>query len=357
MGSSPSSETRAADVSWAARTSSALIRWMLRRRLVRAALLYSGRRGPMLADAVTYRALFSVFAGVLLGFSVAGLWLSQDDAAWEAIVGAVDAAVPGLLTTGDQAGIVDPDSIRAPAGLSIAGVISLVGLIGSALGAIGAMRTAIRTIAGTVSTDIAWYFIVLRNLLLALLIGGGFAAAAALTFSGELVVRVTADALGLPSGAGAVFWTTRVLSLLVVLILNAVIVAAAFRILSGLRVSARVLWSGALLGAVSLLVLQELSGLFVGGASANPLLASFASLLALLLWLNLSTQVILLACAFMAVSAREEHDRVTARFGAETLAEAALDRAEQDVRIATAALRTAQQSVAEQHDGSESSVR
>ena len=41
--------------------------WALERKLVRAALLYSERRGPMLADSVTYRALFSVFAGLLLG--------------------------------------------------------------------------------------------------------------------------------------------------------------------------------------------------------------------------------------------------------------------------------------------------
>ncbi|MEJ1088851.1 YhjD/YihY/BrkB family envelope integrity protein [Microbacterium sp. Mu-80] len=348
MGSSPSSPPPPSGSGGFARARAALIRWLLRRRLVRAALLYSSRRGPMLADAVTYRALFSVFAGVLLGFSVVGLWLSQNDAAWDAVVGAVDSAVPGLLTTDDSAGIVDPDAIRAPAGLTIAGAISMVGLIGSALGAIGSLRTALRTIAGTVASDIAWYFIILRNLLLAALIGASFAAAAALTFSSELIVGALADALGLHRDSAIAFWTTRVLSLLVVLALNAVLVAAAFRILAGLRVSARSLWGGALLGAVALLVLQELSSLFVGGARANPLLASFASLLALLLWLNLSGQVILLSGAFITVSARQESDRVSARFGADTLAEATLRRAEEDVQSATAALRAAQQAVAEE---------
>ena len=42
--------------------------WALRLKPVRAFLLYSEKRGPMLADSVTYRTLFSVFAGVLLGF-------------------------------------------------------------------------------------------------------------------------------------------------------------------------------------------------------------------------------------------------------------------------------------------------
>src|SRR5690606_38326737 len=139
-----------------ARVSSATIARLLRWRLVRAVLRYTGHRGPVLADAVTYRALFSVFAAGLFGFSVAALWLSGDDVAWDAVVTAVDAAVPGLIAVGDGEGIVDLADIRAPAGLSIAGIVSLVGLIGAALGAISSLRIAIRSVAGTVHADVIW---------------------------------------------------------------------------------------------------------------------------------------------------------------------------------------------------------
>jgi membrane protein len=324
-----------------ARTSAAVTARLLRWRLVRAALRYSARRGPVLADAVTYRALFSVFAAVLLGFSAAALWLSRDDAAWDAVVRAIDTAVPGLLRTPGGQGVIDLDDIRAPAGLSVTGIVSLVGLIAAALGAIGSLRISIRSMAGTARADVAWYRVILRNILLAVIIAVTFAAAAALTLAGELIVTGFADLTGMPPGSALVKWTVRVVSLLVVLVLNAVLIAAAFRMLSGVHASARALWSGAALGGIALLVLQELSGLFVGGARANPLLASFASLLALLLWLNLSTQVILLASAFIVVSVHEEHDRVASRFGASTLADAAVRLAEEDVRTATAALREA----------------
>lgn len=333
-----------------ARTSSAVIERLLRWRLVRAALRYTGRRGPVLADAVTYRALFSVFAAVLLGFSVAALVLSGNDAAWNAVVGAIDTAVPGLIATGDGEGIVDLADIRAPAGLSIAGIISLVGLIGAALGAISSLRVAIRTVAGTVHADVAWFKVILRNVLLALIIAGTFAAAAALTFTSGLVVGALAEFIGLPSTSVAVLWSVRSLSLLVVLALNAVLVAAAFRMLSGVRASAKSLWTGALLGGIALLLLQELSSLFVGGAKSNPLLASFASLVALLLWLNLSTQVILIASSFITLSAKEEHDRVAERFRARTLTEERLRQAEEDVRIATGELREAQDAVAQERE-------
>ncbi|MFT4260568.1 YhjD/YihY/BrkB family envelope integrity protein [Microbacterium sp.] len=325
-----------------ARASAAVIRRALRLRAVRAWLLYSQRRGPVLADAVTYRALFSVFAGVLLGFSIAALWLAGNETAWNAVVSAVETAVPGLLKTSDGSGIVDPKAILVPTGLSITGIVSLVGLIGSALGAIGSLRVAIGAIAGTTVAEEPAYRVIVRNVALALIIGGSFLVSAALTFAGEAVLRWVAGMLGLPEDSAGVSWTVRLLSLLVVLALDAVLVAAAFRMLSGLRPAARSLWSGALIGGAALLVLQELSGLFVGGAKSNPLLASFASLLALLLWLNLSAQVILVASAWIVTAEDERQDRVHARYGADTLAQKTLRLAEQDAQAASRALRAAQ---------------
>lgn len=314
-------------------------------RLVRAGLLYSENRGPLLADAVTYRALFSVFAGVLLGFSIAALWLAGNQEAWDAVVDAVDAAIPGLVGEGK---LVDPGSISAPAGLSIAGVVSLVGLIGSALGAIGSLRTAMRTLAGTSADDLMWLWVTLRNLALALVIAVSFLGSAALTFAGEVIVEWMAGAIGVAEDSIAVVWSVRLISLLAVFLLDAVLIAVSFRVLSGVKASARSLWSGAAIGGVGLLVLQELSGLFVGGATSNPLLASFASLLALLLWLNLSAQVILVASAYIVTAAEEERDRVSARHGAQTFAQRRVRQAERDTEIAQRALRAAREAEAEE---------
>lgn len=325
-----------------ARVTEPVIAWALRRRLVRAALLYTERRGPMLADSVTYRALFSVFAGVLLGFSIAALWLAGNPVAWQAIIDAVQSAVPGLI---GQDGVIDPDDLRQPASVSIAGVISLVALIGAALGAIGSLRTAVRVIAGTVQDDILWVWVILRNLALALGIGVSFVAAAAVTFVGQLGVAWVGDLLGLPSDSPLVSWSAPLLSLVVVFALDTLLLVGVFRLLSGVRPAARSLWSGALLGALGLVVLQQLSSLFVGGATSNPLLATFASLLALLIWLNVSTQVMLLACAFIVTAEEERTDRVHQRFGATTFRQRRLQRAEVDVRIATAELRAAQKAV------------
>ncbi|MGI0519362.1 YihY/virulence factor BrkB family protein [Microbacterium maritypicum] len=326
-----------------ARITGPLIAWALARRPVRAALLYTERRGPMLADSVTYRALFSVFAGVLLGFSIAALWLAGNPVAWQAIIDAVQSAVPGLI---GEDGVIKTEDLRAPASLSIAGIISLVALVGAALGAIGSLRAAVRVLAGTLQDDILWIWVILRNLALAIGIGLAFVASAFLTFAGQLGIVWITGLLGLPEDSPVAAWTVRLVSLLVVFALDAVIIIGVFLLLSGVRPSARSLWSGALLGALGLLALQELSSLFVGGATSNPLLASFASLLALLIWLNFSAQVMLFACAYIVTAEEESTNRVHARYAATTFPERRLQRAEVEVQIATAELRAAQKAAA-----------
>ncbi|WP_243224953.1 YihY/virulence factor BrkB family protein [Microbacterium sp. CIAB417] len=319
--------------------------WALQRRLVRALLLYSERRGPMLADSITYRSLFSVFAGVLLGFSIATVWLADNPQAWRALIAAVDAAIPGLF--GEDGVITDPDRIPVPAGLSIAGVISFVALIGAALGAVGSLRTAVRTIADTVLDDVMIVWVVLRNILLAAGIAAAFLAAAALTVLGRLGVSWITGLLGIAADSPAALWGVRALSLLIVLALDAALIIGVWMLLSGRRAPWGALWPGALLGAVGLIVLQELSSLFVGGASSNPLLASFASLLALLIWLNFSAQVILIACAVIVTGIEEHEDRVSARFGARTLAQRRVQRAEHDVSVAVSNLKAARDALPE----------
>jgi membrane protein len=322
-----------------------VIRWALARRPVRALLLFSERRGAMLADSITYRALFSVFAGVLLGFSIAALWLAGNPDAWQAIIRAVQSVVPGLI---GEDGVIKTTDLQAPASLSIAGIISLVGLVGAALGAIGSLRTAVRVIAGTTHDDILFIWVILRNLLLAIGIAVAFLAAALLTFVGQLGVAWISDLLGLSADSVLVGVTVRVLSLLVVFALNTALIIGIFRLLSGVKPSARSLWSGALLGGFGLLVLQELSSLFVGGATSNPLLASFASLLALLIWMNFSSQVILIACAYIVTAEEETKDRVHARFGASTFVQRRVQRAEVDMKIAQDELRAAQEAASEE---------
>jgi membrane protein len=321
--------------SWLSRTVSAAIAWALGLRFVRALLLFSEKRASTLADGITYRALFSIFAAVLLGFSVAGLWLAGNPAAWQVLVETVSYAIPGLL---GEDGLVDPNTINAPISFSVTGIISLVALIGAANGAVASMRTALRRIADTEADDLAFPWVLLRDLALAVGIAIAFALSAGLTFAARLGMREFEQW----TGWAGVWWSGQAVSLLIVLALNVALVAGVIVVISGMKPSARALWTGSLMGGLGLLALQELSSLFVGGASNNPLLASFASLIALLLWVNFSILVVLYAACYICTSIEDEADRALSRHTVRNFAERRVRRAEKAVAIATAELRAAQ---------------
>lgn len=312
-------------------------------RIVRAYLRYSERRGPLLADSVTYRTLFSVFAGVLLGFSIAALWLSGNPQAWQSLIDAVDGVIPGLVGEG---GIIDTERLGQPIAFSLAGAVSLVGLVLAAIGAIGSLRTSLRVIADKVHDDTLIILVLARNLLLAIVIGAALVAAAVATIVGTAGVGVVADVFGVSAESPATVAVSATVGILVTFLLDTAVVALLFRALSGVRAPARALWTGALLGGVGLTVLQQLSSLFVGGAGSNPLLATFASLIALLLWINLSCQVILVASSYIVAATLESEDRVRRVHGATTLIERRVQTAEDQVKAAADELHAAREALA-----------
>lgn len=277
-----------------------LIDWAKRRTLVRAVQHYVQRRGPILADGVTYRALFSLFAALLLFFTAAAVWLGLNPNELGAVREALDRFIPGL------ADLVDVDDAVAPVSFSIVGAVSLVALIAAALGAIGSLRASIRGLSRQPDDDESFGRVLVRQIGSGVLFGALLLVAAALSLLSSSGLEAVAGWIGLPDRTPLVVAVARILGAFLALVVNAAAVALAIRVLAGLRLTAGALWAGAVFGGVGLLVLQEFSGLFVRGASANPLLASFAALIALLLWINLSAQVILLAASLaITLSARQ----------------------------------------------------
>lgn len=313
-----------------------IVQWVLSTKPARAFLLYQEQHGAMLADSVTYRTLFSVFAGTFLGFAVAGIWLAGNPDAIDAIVATVGDVIPGLVGEG---AVIDPDDLVQPITLSIAGAIALIGAVGAAIGAIGSLRIALRTLAGLPDDRTFFVWQLLRDLAIAIAFGLLLVAGAAITVIGTGAIGTALAWLGLPSTGAFAEGGGQTVSIVVAFVIDTLVIAGLFRLLSGLRPSARALWSGAVIGGAGLTVLQVLSGLFVGGATRNPLLASFGSLIALLIWLNLSSQVVLIASAYVITGVEEERDRVATRYGATSMALRRLKRAER--RAADAAAEVA----------------
>lgn len=321
---------------------------VLQLRVVRAFLSYNEHRGSMLADSVTYRALFSIFAGVLLGFSIAALWLGGNPDAMKALGETLNTVIPGLSD------VVDPTKVDAPAGFSIVGAISLIGLLAAAIGAVASLRIALRELGDQLHDDGFFLWVYLRNLLVAISFGALLALAAGLGAIGTGGITVIAEWLGISFSSGFLTVLSQAVSILIVFIIDALAIALVFRLLSGIHAPAKALWGGAFLGAFGLTVLQTLSGLFVRGATSNPLLASFAVLIALLLWVNFSVQVILIASSYIITATRESHDRVRTKYGAQTFAQRRRQRAEDLLEVATRELHAAQEAERDEVDATRS---
>ena len=323
---------------------------VLRLRIVRAFFLFSDHRGGLLAAAITFRMLFAVFAAVLLGFSAAAIWLSTRDDLWDTLIETVNGVVPGLLKTDDdggtgdgRTGLIDVSQATTLGSENlVAGIIAVVALMWALVSAVGNFRVSIRMVAGTRHENSNALIMRAFDLLFALSVGVLLIASAVVSFLGSAFIDPILAWAGLTSGGGAEL-LTRAGTVLVTFTLDAVVIAWLFWLQSGVKARLRTMIPGALIGAAGLVILQQASGLFVGGADNNPLLGSFASLIALLLWFNFSAQVVLIACAYIVVSVEEENDRVGERFGAETFKQRMVRTAERDIRVASDALRAARE--------------
>lgn len=275
-----------------------LISWALQFRITRSILVYVGSRGPMLADSITYRALFSLFAGVLLGFSVVILWLDGNPHVIAALADSLQSVVPGVKD------LIDFETMHAPIGFTLTGIGSLVGLILAAIGATNSFRVSLQVLADQPDegSPIGSY---LRDLGVAAGLGILLGFASLGTFATSIGLGTISSWLGVSDDSSLINLMGRLFGVLIVFGFDTVAIAFAFRLLSGTHASRQEVWKGAAIGGVGLVILQNFSGLFVQGASSNPLLASFAALIALLLWFNLSAQVILLASCWIIVGVQE----------------------------------------------------
>lgn len=267
---------------------------------VRVILEYVARGGPLMASGLGYQAIFAVFAGLWVGFSIVGLIVQQDVGLRASLIETIAEAVPGLIDPGDGSGAIDPSTLIEASVLNWTGVIALAGLLLTALGFLASARDAARRIFELPPTTQNFALLKLKDLGLAAAFGVALIVSTALSTGSTVLIRFALDLIGIGSKSipAQVLGTT--VGLLLVLALDTVVLAALYRVLSGIRIPVRRLFGGALLGGVFTGALKLLGNTLLGGASNNPLLASFAIIIGLLIFFNLICQVMLLAACWIA---------------------------------------------------------
>lgn len=264
--------------------------------------------GFLLGAGISYQALFAIFAVVYVAFAITGLWLGGNTDAVDGMISLINGYVPGLI--GDD-GIVTTDEVRQIAAstsgvLSVTGLIALVAVIWTAIGWVTYSRRGVRDIFGLPPDRRSYLKLKARDLLAALLFGAALIVGAGLTFIASWALTWMLSLFGVDAGEGLLNSGIRIGSVIVSFAINATAVASLVRFLTGTSLRWHAIWPGALMGGGALTVLQFGAGLLLSYTPSNPLLATFAIFVGLLLWFKISGIILLVAAAWIAVASRDK---------------------------------------------------
>jgi membrane protein len=279
----------------------ALIAKVMKFKPVRVFMHYAQRRGAILAAGLSYQAIFAVFAAIWVAFSIIGLFLQSNQALQDSLFDILGTSVPGLIDTGNGEGAINPDTLLETGALTSVGALALVGLLFTALGWLASGRDSVRALFDLGALPGNLVLQKLKDLGLAIGFGAVVLISAALSVLSTGALTTVLGWVGVDDESSFAVVLAQAVALAIVLALDTFVLAAFFRFVAGIVIPFRRLLAGAFIGGIALGVLKALGSTLLGGASNNPLLASFAVIIGLLIWFNLICQVILLSSTWVAV--------------------------------------------------------
>ncbi|MEX0160698.1 MULTISPECIES: YihY/virulence factor BrkB family protein [unclassified Microbacterium] len=291
--------------------------------------------GFLLAAGVSYQALFAIFAAIYLAFAIAGLWLGGSTEAVDGMIDIINSYIPNLIQ--DEGGVFTPQQVQEIAAsttglLSITGLIALGTVIWTAIGWVTFSRRATRDIFGLPPDRRSYVILKARDLLAALIFGASLIAGSLLSSASAVAMSWILSLLGWGSALDGLT-SIRIGTVLVSFALLSGALAAMVRFLTGTSLHWSTIWPGALLGGGAMTILQFGAGFLLSYTPTNPLLATFAIFIGLLLWFRVNGVVMLVASSWIAVAAKDRDLPLLAQSDAERRA------AEHQTLVAAARIR------------------
>ncbi|MCI6574907.1 MAG: YihY/virulence factor BrkB family protein [Actinomycetaceae bacterium] len=268
-------------------------------RFVRALMRYGVARGALLAGGIAYSAMFAIAGALAIGFTIFSYTLGGNPRLFAAVVERVNRALPGVVKTPDMPdGLLDPNTLILDNPINVVSIISMLVLLWSALSLMGSLRTSIQAMFGIVRLPIHPAIAKLLELSGFLVLGLGVVVSTVLSAGAQFFAEPIFQFLHLPEAWG--FIMLRVISVALSMAVDIGIFIFLFRVMSAVRALKRDLFYGALLGAVASALVRYLGTSAVGSVANNALLAPFAAIATLLLWVNLVARITLISAAFAA---------------------------------------------------------
>jgi len=227
------------------------------------------------------------------------------------LIEVINTYIPGLIGD-DDAGLISVAQVEQIASgntgvLAVTGAVALVVAAWTAIGFVTFSRRAVRDIFALPYDGRSYVILKARDLLAAIAFGTALVAGSVLTLVGTWSLRAVLGMLGVDTSSPLYGGTFQVVSVIVSFGINAAALAGLFWFLTGTSRRWRTIWPGSLVGGIGVTVLQLAAGLLLSYTPSNPLLATFALFVGLLLWFRLTGVVVLVSAAWIAVTAKDEN--------------------------------------------------
>jgi membrane protein len=268
-------------------------------RPVRVLQHYNLQHGPLMSAGIGFNMFFSITGLLTTGFAIAGLVLSGQPLLVDSVIASVSASAPGLLKVDGGEGLVDPNDLLNPEGLGLTAVIAAAVTVFTSLRWIDSVRAGLRGVVGLPPLKRNPVLMKLFDAGTLLLLGVALVLSAGVSLVFGTAARWFVDLLAVdPRVADPFLWLVKTT---VPLLLNWTTAVIMFRLAGGLELSRRAFLEGTILSGIGTTVLQVFSTELLAHAGRNPLLASFAVIIGLLIWFNLVSQVYLISASWAAI--------------------------------------------------------
>ena len=252
------------------------------------------RNGNLYAGAITYFSFLALFPLILLAVAITGFVLHAHPAAQADLFDRISENVPGDFGKTLHSSIKTAIDARTSVG-----VIGLAGVLVVGLGWIGNLRAAIEAIWDRPKVRPNFFKAKLNDALV--LVGLGFAVlvSLALTVVGTSLTGQILRALDL-NDAGALHIVVKIVGIAVALLGDVLIFSWLLVRLPGVVVPRRSVLRGSLLAAVGFEVLKIVGTFTIAHTANSPTAGPFASIIAILIWIQLVARYVLFCVAWTA---------------------------------------------------------
>ncbi len=263
---------------------------------------YGSMNGSLLASGIAYNVVFSIFPLLVIAFTALAAFLGGRPDLQQELVTNINEAVGQKLVgmTAADGALVSISSLVRTNVVSVTGVIGVLALLWTGLGLVAAMRQGMQAVLG-LSAKGNFLAVKLLDLVSLIAFGIGVVVLLGASVGATSATDAVLDLIGRSGPAASVL--LQVVGQAVAVVFLFLLMLYMLRVLAQNPVPVKTLIGAALFGTAGIAVLRLVTGLIVGSAARNPLLASAAVVVAILLVANLLSQIVLIAAAWAADSA------------------------------------------------------